>query len=183
MSSFYCGTLYIRDFNTIYIMGKNGLLPGEKIVYKTYISRVANLYYYVIVGALILIGAYIGFAGSGLLGINPVYLTSFFVLIGVVCLLYFEIKRSYHKYILTDRRIIKKSGILKSELTAWELRQVINLKIHQSLMGRLTGFGTVDVVLTGNNNLFLESVRHPERLMSMIEELVEEKTSEIKLTK
>jgi len=159
------------------------LLQGEKIVCKTYISRVANLYYYIIVGVLILMGAYIGFMGSTILNFNPVYVTSVFLLIGVVALVFFEVKRSYHKYILTDRRIIKQSGILKSEVTAWELRQVINLKIYQSLMGRLTGFGTVDVVLTGNNNLFLESVRHPEKLMGLMEELVEEKTSEVKLTK
>lgn len=159
------------------------LLPGEKIVYKTFISRVANLYYYVIVGALILIGAYIGFTGSKIVGLNPVYLTSFFILIGAAALVFFEVKRAYHKYIVTDRRIIKESGILKSEVNAWELRQVINLKVYQSLMGRLTGFGTVDVVLTGNNNLFLESVRHPEKLMGLLEELVEEKTSEVKVTK
>ena len=164
-------------------MGKSDLLPGEKIVYKTYISRVAKLYYYITVVALILIGVYIGFAGSRTLGINPIYLSSFFLLIGCGALAFSELKRAYHKYIVTDRRIIKQSGILKNEVTAWELRQVINMKIYQSLMGRLTGFGTVDVVLTGNNNLFLESVRHPEKLMSLLEGLVEDRTSEVKVTR
>jgi hypothetical protein len=48
------------------------------------------------------------------------------------------------------------------------------VKVYQSFFGRLTGFGTVDLVLTGGNNLFLESVNHPEKLMELISELVEE---------
>ncbi len=149
------------------------LLPEEKIVEKTYISRVAKLYYYIVAALLIVLGVYLGISKITLFGL--LYASLVTILIGIGLIVVSELRRLYHRYLITDKRVIKETGILKSEVTAWELRQIINIKIHQSLAGRLTGFGTVDIVLTNNNNLFLESVRHPEKMMGLIEELVEKK--------
>ena len=160
------------------------LLPGERVIEKAYISRVAKVYYYIAGAALVTLAVSVNMGSVKLpLEISLFYITIILVLAGFGLVAISELRRLYHKYIITNKRVIKESGILKSEVTAWELRQIINVRVYQSLLGRLTGFGTVDVVLTGNNNLFLESVRHPEKLMGILEELVEEKTSEVKLTK
>ena len=156
------------------LYGMVDLLPGEKIVKTTYISRVARVYYYIAAAALLVVGAYLALAKIALpLNINSFYLTVIFVAFGLGLIIFSEVRKKYHKYTITSRRVIKESGILKSEVTAWEHTQIINVKVYQSLLGRLTGFGTVDVILTGNNNLFLESVSHPEKLMELISELVE----------
>ncbi len=154
-------------------MARKDLLPGEKIVKKTYISRIAKLYYYILGLVLIVAGLY---SATFKLAFNlEWYFSLILILAGVFTLVVVELRRFYHKYIITDKRVIKESGILKSEVTAWELRQIINVRVYQSLFGRITGFGTIDIVLMGNNNLFLESVRHPEKVMEVIEELVETK--------
>ena len=49
------------------------------------------------------------------------------------------------KYILTNRRLILKRGLVRRESTDLVLRRCEGVSIAQSIMGRLLGYGTVSV--------------------------------------
>ncbi len=151
------------------------LLPNEKIIRKIYISRIAWLKYYLLATAIVIITAYLMIYGPGnLLGINSYYFQAALLLIGFGLIIGAEIRRIYTKYIITNNRVIKDSGLLKNEVTAWEISNIVNIRVHERFLGRVLKYGTLDILLVDNNKMLLDHVRSPEKTMEIITELVEE---------
>jgi len=78
------------------------------------------------------------------------------------------------QYILTNRRLIEKVGIVRRESHEILLRKVEGVKLSQSIMGRILNYGTVVVSTTGdaeNDYCFIED---PVRFSTMINQQLDQ---------
>jgi uncharacterized membrane protein YdbT with pleckstrin-like domain len=131
-----------------YIMGyiENNLLPGETVVYKAKIHWIYYLSSYVlmILGiAFIIIGVSVNGAAQ------PWYIlaaVAFFW--GVIQLGVRLLKKIATEYVVTNRRVILKSGIIKRDALDLVLSKCEGLRITQSLMGQVFNYGSI-LVTTG----------------------------------
>ena len=64
------------------------------------------------------------------------------------------------QYVVTTRRIIFKHGIIKRSSLELLLRKCEGIKVEQSIMGRILGYGTV-LVTTGEATNRYDYIRHP----------------------
>lgn len=60
---------------------------------------------------------------------------------------------------VTDRRIIFKTGFISRRTDEMPLSKVENIEIRQSILGRLLGYGSVDVQGTGSGGIGADKLR------------------------
>ena len=58
------------------------------------------------------------------------------------------------EYVVTNKKVILKSGILSRDALEWVLNKCEEIRINQSLMGRMLGFGSIVVTTGGVTNKF-----------------------------
>ena len=75
------------------------------------------------------------------------------------------------KYILTNRRLILKRGLVRHESTDLVLRRCEGVSIAQSIMGRLLGYGTV-TVSTGEVANQFQLIEHPVEFATHINQQI-----------
>ena len=75
------------------------------------------------------------------------------------------------KYILTNRRLILKRGLVRRESTDLVLRRCEGVSIAQSIMGRLLGYGTVSVS-TGEVANEFRLIEHPVEFATNINQQI-----------
>ena len=75
------------------------------------------------------------------------------------------------KYILTNRRLILKRGLVRRESTDLVLRRCEGVSIAQSIMGRLLGYGTV-TVSTGEVANQFQLIEHPVEFATHINQQI-----------
>ncbi|MEL5892959.1 PH domain-containing protein [Bacteroides sp. GD17] len=125
---------------------QDNLQAGEEIKYK------ANIHWYIFVYPviLLLLGACLSSAR-----------TSFIYYIGLLLLilgLFQLVKRVFIKlgaeYVITNKKVILKSGFLSRDALELILNKCEGLRINQSIMGRILGFGSIVVTTGGATNTF-----------------------------
>lgn len=79
------------------------------------------------------------------------------ILIGIAPLL----KLVFTEYGLTNKRIVVKTGIIGRSTEELKLSKVETVKLRQSILGRIFGFGDVVLSGTGASNLVLKTVSGP----------------------
>ena len=58
------------------------------------------------------------------------------------------------EYVITNKKVILKSGILSRDALELILSKCEGLRINQSIMGRILGFGSIVVTTGGATNTF-----------------------------
>lgn len=120
------------------------LMPGETILYAASIHPLIFFLPAILLLAFV-IGIIMIWLGSDMIG--PTLLlcglfSSFFTIKAMIILLTTEC-------VLTDRRVLGKTGLISRESIELLLSKVEGLQVKQSILGRLFGFGTVIVTGTG----------------------------------
>lgn len=72
------------------------------------------------------------------------------------------------KLIVTNRRVIWRSGLLGKSETSIPLTKVTNVRISYSLSGRTLGYGTITIQASGGGDIVAEDVTDPEGMKSAI---------------
>lgn len=118
------------------------LQPGEEILYRAHITRLTLA---PLVALLALVLAVAAFAWFGMQS-APGALTALAaaVVVGIVLGWKLLVLRS-NEYILTNHRVIRKTGILSQQTMDSRLDKVNNIEHRQSLWGRLLNFGDVEI--------------------------------------
>jgi len=91
--------------------------------------------------------------------------------IGVLGLLAFlaaAIRRHATEIVVTDRRVIYKRGILSRYTVEMHTSKIETVDVDQSIMGRLLGYGTVEVRGTGSGIEPLRHIGHPLQIRNAI---------------
>lgn len=125
---------------------QNNLQTGEEIKYK------ANIHWYIFVYPLILLllGALFSSART-----DFIYYTGLLLLVlGLFQLIKRILLKIGAEYVITNKRVILKSGILGRDALELILSKCEGLRIKQSMIGRILGFGSILVTTGGATNIF-----------------------------
>jgi uncharacterized membrane protein YdbT with pleckstrin-like domain len=118
------------------------LQPGEKILYRAHPSRVVLI-------PLIALGVVVLAAGPFIRGFTQNDMVMWACVgVGVVILIFAGIRHLSlftNEYFVTDRRIIRQTGVLAKSSMDIYLEKINNVEHRQSLWGRMLGFGDVEI--------------------------------------
>lgn len=125
---------------------QNNLQAGEEIKYK------ANIHWYIFVypAILLLLGAFFSSAQTGFI----YYIGLLLLLVGLFQLIKRILLKMGAEYVVTNKKVILKSGILSRDALELILSKCEGLRINQSIMGRILGFGSIVVTTGGATNKF-----------------------------
>jgi hypothetical protein len=70
--------------------------------------------------------------------------------------------------VVTDRRIIEKTGIIRIQCRSVKLSQIASVTLQQSLWGRVLGYGNVLVRDSGGRGIIYRDVSDPRKLVHIV---------------
>ena len=125
---------------------QNNLQAGEEIKYK------ADIHWYIFAYPviLLLLSAFFSSAQTGLF----YYVSIFLLLSGLFQLIKRILLKMGAEYVVTNKKVILKSGILNRDALELVLNKCEGIRINQSPMGRMLGFGSIVVTTGGVTNKF-----------------------------
>jgi hypothetical protein len=83
--------------------------------------------------------------------------------------LYILVKAFATEISVTSDRFIKKSGLVSFQSEDMSLDKVEEIELHESILGALLDYGTLEVRGSGAGSIKVEMVQSPERLRSAID--------------
>jgi uncharacterized membrane protein YdbT with pleckstrin-like domain len=86
----------------------------------------------------------------------------------VLCVLDY-LRWTYTHFVLTDRRVISRTGIISKKGTEIPLDRINNIDFHQRLIDRVVGAGDLDIESAGKDGQsHFDFVRHPDMVQQEI---------------
>lgn len=146
---------------------------GEEILYTFHKSRKAFLVEYLCAFTLLAIIFFAPMQGIAL----PARVNQLILIIAFVTISFVELGRLIMTYTISQTKITITNGIIKkTKKTIYyhPLSYVPDINVHQSGLQRFLNFGTVFIKAGGDDNTFeIKDVNDPERVMEIIEGLIE----------
>ena len=138
---------------------QNNLQAGEEIKYK------ADIHWYIFAYPviLLLLSAFFSSAQTGLF----YYVSIFLLLSGLFQLIKRILLKMGAEYVVTNKKVILKSGILNRDALELVLNKCEGIRINQSFMGRMLGFGSI-VVTTGGVTKEFDFITNPKKFRNEI---------------
>lgn len=95
--------------------------------------------------------------------------------IGVIGFYYRWLRWRCTVYGVTNRRVIRKTGILARHYTDCTLRNIQTSHLHIPLLGRILGFGTITIATAGtaSQEIRWDGIRKPEEAHRRLSEIIE----------
>jgi uncharacterized membrane protein YdbT with pleckstrin-like domain len=75
------------------------------------------------------------------------------------------------RYVVTDRALYRKQGVVGIDLRSVEQRRVQNTRATQGVLGTLFGYGTVEIEVAGGADLRFADVYDPNDVRRLVDEL------------
>ena len=118
------------------------LQPGEEILYRAHITRLTLAPLMLLLALVLAVAAF----AKVVMQSDPAALTALAaaVVVGIVLGWKLLVLRA-NEYILTNHRVIRKTGILSQQSMDSRLDKVNNIEHRQSIWGRLLNFGDVEI--------------------------------------
>lgn len=91
-------------------------------------------------------------------------------LVGMVTVFFAAARRASTEIAVTNRRVIIKTGLASRKTLEMNLGKVETLSVNQSVLGRLFGYGTIQVIGSGGTAEPLPYVANPLDLRKAIQE-------------
>ena len=165
---------------------ERNLIPGETVFYKT------GLHWSVLIGPF-LIGAACGIGAlllavytysdkaavtnskSGATGPSVILLTGVIILavIAAVSIISGIVRRDSTEMAVTNKRVVIKTGILSRRTFELLLSQTESIRVEESFMGKMFGFGTVTIRGTGGTPETFLKIAHPLEFRRQVQEHIE----------
>ena len=70
---------------------------------------------------------------------------------------------------VTNRRVVRKTGIVSRTTTELRLASIETVDLHQSFWGRIFGYGNVEITGRGETAMVLDRIAHPVEVKRDIE--------------
>ena len=86
------------------------------------------------------------------------------------------IVKSTTEFAVTNRRVIAKSGFIRRHTLEMLLSKIESVAVHQSILGRLLGFGSVTVTGTGGTKESFKAIVAPLTVKQTINQIIENNT-------
>jgi uncharacterized membrane protein YdbT with pleckstrin-like domain len=123
--------------------------PDERVMHVGRVSLLSILSSLVGGGLLIIVGIGLLAVPSG----SPDamhFIAGILALFGAVVILVALVRRASTELAVTNRRVIAKFGFIRRSTVEMNLTKVESVRVEQSIMGRLFGFGSIIVTGTGS---------------------------------
>ncbi len=127
------------------------LVSGEQVLHRGQISLLSMLPAFIGGGLLVLLGLVMAIAGG----------TSVVMLLGVVWIGVALLKRLTTELAVTNRRVVAKTGVISRNTVELNLNKVESVSVHQSMLGRLFGYGSIVVKGTGGDAAPIPFIAEP----------------------
>lgn len=75
--------------------------------------------------------------------------------------IYPAIQNYFDEYVITNRRIIVKRGIIAIRTLEMNLDRVETVNVNQSILGRILGYGNISIIGTGGTRETFSKIRQP----------------------
>jgi len=118
------------------------LQPGEEILYRAHITRLTLAPLMALLALVLAVAAFAWFGMQSAPGALTALAVA--VVMGIVLGWKLLVLRA-NEYILTNHRVIRKTGILSQQSMDSRLDKVNNIEHRQSIWGRLLNFGDVEI--------------------------------------
>lgn len=142
---------------------ESNLQMGEEIVYK------AKLHFFLFVQPIVFLLLSWWLYGSEIDVVR--YGSIFLLIIGVISLLQLIMVKIGSVYVVTNKRVILKTGVINRNVLDLVLTKCEGLQIKQSVWGRIFGFGTITVT-TGGVTISYPFVSNPQRFRKEINQQI-----------
>ena len=151
-------------------MRKNNMMEGETLICE------ARFHYVMfwLPALLVLLAVAFPFVPTGEGTLNTRLLFSGILL--VLALLWYIVINNGKRFLLTNKRIILKTGIIMRNSKELMLRKCESINVRQSIMGRILGYGDV-IVSTGEEKDVFKYVRNPMTFSTKINEQIDKVSS------
>ena len=146
---------------------EKNLANNERIVYK------ANLHWWIYGRGIVLIilGILIGLADKGSQDVTA--FGGLLVFCGIVSLILAFMRSSSSEFVVTNRRIMLKTGVLKRQFIELQLNRAEGLRVDQGILGRILNYGTLFVTSGGAKETF-SPIANPYEFKKQINNAIEE---------
>lgn len=143
------------------------LEPGEAVLYATTVHWL--VYGPAIFMLIIAIACFAAAGGTGDSARGVLLIAAaIFLLLALLSWLPAALRRASTELVVTDRRVIYKSGLFSRHTIEMNRTKVESVDVDQSIAGRLLGYGTVTVHGTGGTLEPIRSVARPLTFRSHI---------------
>lgn len=148
------------------------LHAGERIIYDGHPSWRSIVGFYLLGLIVVAAAAVIGAVASGA-GIAVAAGAAVLILV----LLIGWLRRISTRYLITTRRLVIRTGLLSRNTQETRVERIVDMTVHQSLLGRMLGVGAVDFdnASAQQGDLFrFTGIAHPARVTEAIDRVHEE---------
>jgi len=121
---------------------KDHLQPDEEILYQAQITRLVLAPWFALLALALIAAALAWFGGQSAAGALTALVAA--IIVGLVLGWKLLVLRS-NEYVLTNHRVIRKTGILTHQTMDSRLDKVNNIEHRQTLWGRLLSYGDVEI--------------------------------------
>lgn len=84
-------------------------------------------------------------------------------LIGIIWLIFKIIYAWTTELAITEKSVIAKVGLIKRDTIELRINKVKSIRLHQNILARILGYGTVTVVGTGASSAPIKCIKRPVR--------------------
>ncbi len=131
------------------------LNPGEEIVHAGQLHWIT---FFNVVPLILLITVLLAVFGSAV----GIILPGALCLVVMIALIWDWIRLRTTEMVITNRRVIYKTGLIVRNTHEQLLGKIENIKLQQGLIGRVLGYGTLELIGTGGSPVSLRLVDNVE---------------------
>ncbi|MGB3625447.1 MAG: PH domain-containing protein [Henriciella sp.] len=92
------------------------------------------------------------------------------LIIGIVYFIYEMIRLQTTEFGVTNRSVVMKKGFLSAHVTQLSLEAVEGAKLDQGIIGRIFGFGGLDIEGRGEGEISFPTMANPSEFLSALNE-------------
>ncbi|WP_435195271.1 PH domain-containing protein [Natronomonas sp. EA1] len=137
--------------------------PGEEVRWEGH-PRLATVLPSALVGLVLLA---VGVAVA--LRVSPAGLLLVPVGLAIPAVAYLQVVNT--RYLVTNRAVYAKSGVLGRRVTSAELSRVQDSSFHQSIRGSLLGYGSVGLEIAGGNDIDFRNIHAPQEVRALVDRI------------
>jgi membrane protein YdbS with pleckstrin-like domain len=122
---------------------------------------------------------------SILVMLKAFYLGAFLMLVSVIMYIFSQLTKHYLLLVLTDQRVLMRSGILNLETIQMHYNRIESVEIFWTPMGRILGYGTIMITGTGSRVTSIPFVANALEFRSKVDDLIyiqDEKPMKVEIT-
>lgn len=146
------------------------LLAGEQVVFRT------RLHWKLLIGPLLLALATLVPVAWALVQGTWNELILIVPAIGVLVLLAAIVRRQSSDFAVTNKRVMAKTGVLSTRSVELLLGKIESIAVHQSLGGRILGYGDIVVTGSGGTEEMFSNVQSPLQLRRAVQSVTDAET-------